>query len=140
MTNYYNYPSHRFFNNTCIICFEEHKYSWTTLTQNQKNYLLNSNYLDGANRIDIKTETGNVYSLTVEEFYLWVKYGKLPKQTYSENHSTNNVGKSDITDESSICPVCGNQLVLRTAKRGINAGKSFWGCKSFPKCNYIRNI
>lgn len=36
-----------------------------------------------------------------------------------------------------ICPKCGAHLVLRTAKKGINAGNHFYGCSSYPKCRYI---
>lgn len=32
------------------------------------------------------------------------------------------------------CPRCGNPMVLRTAKRGAKAGKSFWGCSTYPAC------
>lgn len=39
-----------------------------------------------------------------------------------------------------ICPRCGSELILRTAKKGDNAGKVFYGCSSFPKCRYIQNI
>ena len=34
------------------------------------------------------------------------------------------------------CPKCGSGLVERTAKRGPNAGNSFFGCSNFPKCRY----
>mgnify|MGYP000536597193 CR=1 FL=1 len=37
------------------------------------------------------------------------------------------------------CPNCGNQLVERQAKRGANAGYSFWGCSSFPNCRFTQN-
>jgi len=37
------------------------------------------------------------------------------------------------------CPRCGNDLVLRVAKRGPNAGNQFYGCKSYPKCKYTKN-
>ncbi len=37
------------------------------------------------------------------------------------------------------CPRCGAELVLRTAKKGNNAGKQFYGCSAFPKCRYIQN-
>lgn len=33
-----------------------------------------------------------------------------------------------------VCPKCGAKLVLRTAKKGQNAGEKFWGCSAFPKC------
>jgi hypothetical protein len=32
------------------------------------------------------------------------------------------------------CPYCGGQLILRTGKFG-----DFWGCKTYPKCNYSKN-
>ena len=39
-----------------------------------------------------------------------------------------------------ICPWCGKELVIRTAKKGSNAGKQFYGCIGFPKCRYVRKI
>ncbi len=36
-----------------------------------------------------------------------------------------------------ICPRCGKELVLRTAKKGDNQGNQFWGCSGFPHCRYI---
>jgi restriction system protein len=38
------------------------------------------------------------------------------------------------------CPNCQSELVLRTAKRGININKQFYGCSSFPKCRYTSRI
>jgi len=32
------------------------------------------------------------------------------------------------------CSLCGSEMVLRTAKKGPNAGEKFWGCSTFPKC------
>jgi len=32
------------------------------------------------------------------------------------------------------CPKCGSLMVLRTAKRGPNAGRKFYGCPRYPKC------
>lgn len=37
-------------------------------------------------------------------------------------------------DESRVsppCPVCGSPMVRRTARKGANAGRSFWGCSSY---------
>lgn len=36
--------------------------------------------------------------------------------------------------DTPICPKCGTQMVLRTAKRGDQKGEEFWGCKYYPKC------
>ncbi len=54
-------------------------------------------------------------------------------------------GEIDIKNEHAepnllICPWCGKTLVLRTAKRGPNAGKQFYGCSGFPSCRYSRKI
>ena len=32
------------------------------------------------------------------------------------------------------CPTCQKPMIERVAKQGRNAGKSFWGCRSYPKC------
>jgi restriction system protein len=41
------------------------------------------------------------------------------------------------TTEVQVCPTCKSPMVLRTAKKGSNAGSSFWGCSRFPKCRQI---
>lgn len=40
---------------------------------------------------------------------------------------------------SLICPRCNSELILRTAKRGTNAGMQFYGCSGFPRCRYTLN-
>ncbi|MFG0292613.1 MAG: restriction endonuclease [Phycisphaerales bacterium JB050] len=32
------------------------------------------------------------------------------------------------------CPACQSPMVLRTARKGPNAGNQFWGCSGFPGC------
>lgn len=41
--------------------------------------------------------------------------------------------------ENPSCPKCGNSMVQRTAKRGDNAGGTFWGCSQYPACRGIRS-
>ena len=36
------------------------------------------------------------------------------------------------------CPRCGSPMVIRTARRGANAGEQFWGCSTYPKCQGTR--
>lgn len=36
--------------------------------------------------------------------------------------------------EAPACHRCGNEMVLRTAKSGKQAGQAFWGCSGFPQC------
>ena len=38
------------------------------------------------------------------------------------------------------CPVCRSPMVIRTARRGKNAGSSFWGCSRYPKCKGTRSF
>ena len=39
-----------------------------------------------------------------------------------------------------LCPRCGKELVLRTARRGAGAGEQFWGCSQFPRCRYTEPV
>lgn len=41
--------------------------------------------------------------------------------------------------DASACPKCGSQMILRQAKRGQAAGRSFWGCSRFPACTGSRD-
>ena len=38
-------------------------------------------------------------------------------------------------NDNPTCPQCGKPMVLRTARRGSNAGNQFWGCPAYPACN-----
>jgi restriction system protein len=40
----------------------------------------------------------------------------------------------NILENAVHCPLCGKEMVLRTAKKGPKAGERFWGCPAFPKC------
>lgn len=33
-----------------------------------------------------------------------------------------------------LCPSCGKGMVVRTARRGQQAGQKFWGCSGYPLC------
>ena len=44
----------------------------------------------------------------------------------------------DAVSSVLLCPVCDREMVLRTAKKGKNVGKQFWGCSAFPKCRGTR--
>jgi len=41
---------------------------------------------------------------------------------------------------SPVCPKCNSEMKRRVARQGANAGKEFWGCVAYPKCNGIRPI
>ena len=66
----------------------------------------------------------------------------IKKNYKTPNLENDNVSINNATDENisatPICPKCGAQLVLRTAKKGMNAGQQFYGCSNYPKCRYVR--
>ena len=35
------------------------------------------------------------------------------------------------------CPQCFRKMVIRTATKGFNKGKKFWGCPNYPRCRGI---
>jgi hypothetical protein len=37
-----------------------------------------------------------------------------------------------------FCPLCNSPMILRQARRGSNAGRTFWGCARFPDCRGTR--
>lgn len=43
-------------------------------------------------------------------------------------------------DALPACPQCGSVMALRRAKRGTNAGNTFWGCSQYPRCRGIRPV
>ena len=40
-------------------------------------------------------------------------------------------------DKRKICPKCESEMVLRTAAKGAEPGRQFWGCSTFPRCRFI---
>lgn len=36
-----------------------------------------------------------------------------------------------------VCPKCGIPMVLRTAQKGDQAGKKFYGCPNYPRCRVV---
>ncbi|HEV7669569.1 MAG TPA: four helix bundle suffix domain-containing protein [Thermoanaerobaculia bacterium] len=56
-------------------------------------------------------------------------------------------GKKDRTDRTDkpgptapSCPTCGKGMVLRTARKGTQAGSQFWGCTGYPECKGTRPV
>ena len=45
---------------------------------------------------------------------------------------------AEVQSTSPLCPKCGGEMVLRTAKRGSNQGEQFWGCPNYPQCRGTR--
>ena len=48
--------------------------------------------------------------------------------------------QSDWSDQIPACPKCGKPMALRTAQKGKQAGKQFWGCSGYPECKGLVDI
>ena len=71
---------------------------------------------------------------------------KAEKESKAKDALVNEPTKPDVapnlapSPEILFCPRCGQQLVLRTAKKGDRAGQQFYGCSAYPRCRYIKNL
>ncbi len=45
-----------------------------------------------------------------------------------------------VSGSASRCPSCGSEMVRRSARRGANARKAFWGCSRYPACKGTRAV
>ena len=66
---------------------------------------------------------------------------------YSEQLATARIAersrRKNETDRSDLipsCAKCGKLMALRTAQKGKNPGKQFWGCTGYPECKKIAEI
>lgn len=41
-----------------------------------------------------------------------------------------------LRDTRKFCPKCEQEMVLRTATKGLGAGNKFWGCSAYPNCRF----
>jgi hypothetical protein len=57
-----------------------------------------------------------------------------------ESAKTHNNNTVEPMSPKPKCPICNGNLILRTATRGANIGRQFYGCSNYPKCKYIQNI
>ena len=47
---------------------------------------------------------------------------------------------SAVPVQATSCPLCAKPMARRSAKRGANAGREFWGCTGYPACRGTRPI
>ncbi len=71
-------------------------------------------------------------------------YSASELESFISQHIGSNTGETPVRpgtteneDAPPLCPKCGNEMVLRTAKRGANQGEQFWGCPDYPRCRGI---
>ncbi len=61
-------------------------------------------------------------------------------QAVKDKHINDIASKNADVSNNIKCPKCGGTLVLRTARRGANAGNHFYGCSNYPRCHYMGRI
>ncbi len=89
--------------------------------------------------------TTNVFTLEAEKFVEGKPIELIDGNKLMEYVRLSGI-KSDLTMDNVVsnnvesCPKCGAQLVLRTARKGVHTGNSFYGCTNYPKCRFIKNV
>ncbi|EGQ9159784.1 restriction endonuclease [Vibrio parahaemolyticus] len=74
-----------------------------------------------------------------QEKRLWLVNGSELVHMIEDGRSFMNkpvIGEPTPEPHSKVCPNCQSSLVIRVARKGRNAGKSFYGCSAYPKCRY----
>jgi len=66
----------------------------------------------------------------IEEHVRWSKVEKEPRRQEA-------IKSVNLPPATPTCPRCGAEMILRTARKGANAGNQFWGCSRYPACKGI---
>ena len=107
------------------------------------NYLKNLKTDVASNMKSMRESGERILAMNVQERTdYYKKFEKLAAEVKVDSVSSEEKTDKKVADEEGklICPRCGGQLVLRTAKKGENAGNQFYGCSKFPKCRFIQNL
>ena len=76
----------------------------------------------------------------VQEAFMKIQAGRLaPTRETHRRHVEQLKTRSDPNAQRK-CPKCGSSMVLRTSKRGKNAGNQFWGCSGYPECRVVQEV
>ena len=65
---------------------------------------------------------------------------RLAERNRKMNHPTDRSDRPDRADQIPPCPKCGKPMVLRTAQKGKQTGKQFWGCFGYPECKGLVDV
>ena len=128
-----------------LIVFSE-RCKFKDISIKQSTYVMQRNVLYSEMNKILKDEEISLTNVQVDELYEKLnglsKVDKDVKQNHIKAIQDKQPKKEKEVEpiESLKCPVCGNDLVLRTAKRGVQKGNKFYGCSAYPKCKYIQNV
>lgn len=104
-------------------------------------------------RVGIRLDENRINQI-YEKLYPYTQVSESVKEEHIKNIEQNSKSDSEkkfdknipFLEESedsipnNVCPRCGGELILRTAKKGDNAGNKFYGCSNYPKCRYVRDV
>ena len=45
--------------------------------------------------------------------------------------------EEEMPELEPLCPICSREMIKRTARKGKNAGNTFWGCSQYPNCRGV---
>lgn len=70
-----------------------------------------------------------------------IETGRLaPSRETHHKHVKQLKARFESSSSDRACPKCGSSMVLRTSKRGANAGNQFWGCSAYPWCREVQDV
>lgn len=124
MTNYTSFPLHR-----CgigfTIKFNDHQFSWSDDTVNQRKYLATSKYIDAAE------------SVYVGKLNIWLDKEEFRSFCIEENYkkAMNEYKTENKNREIRNCPQCDGKLKLIYGRFG-----PFMGCSNYPDCNFTEKV
>ena len=69
---------------------------------------------------------------------------RLAAERIAERQRKDRTDPSNRTDRTKnsapACPICGKPMMLRTARKGPQAGSQFWGCSGYPECKGTKKL
>ena len=89
----------------------------------------------------IKSFTSPILSETqVRSITAQIESGRLEPSRRTDKEHVKNLKARHKSESDKVCRTCGKGMILRTAKKGANSGKQFWGCSGYPKCRSVQKI
>jgi restriction system protein len=65
---------------------------------------------------------------------IFLEKGGFTEKLYGARKRERLSDRSNASDNSPMCPLCGQTMRLRTARKGPKTGQAFWGCSGYPDC------
>lgn len=69
-----------------------------------------------------------------EELYSMISDVQKVRSNTTSPITNQPIASSSVKTAGKLCPACGASMVKRIARKGENAGNSFWGCSKYPVC------